>query len=163
MEVVMACWEIEQSLQSLTGNYISKAMKEEVLYGLKFMKEDQLDMDSSRNPESGEDRRVIAPQEACNQIAEVVQEALKKMEMVADEKMRMFKKAHRTLEASELELDEKAREVAELNFSEASCKPIRHIISVAIHTGETNKSCKISNSSTDILRVVGFNIGSMTF
>ncbi|CAL5365712.1 unnamed protein product [Camellia sinensis] len=35
MEVVMACWEIEQSLQSLTGNYISKAMKE-VLYGLKF-------------------------------------------------------------------------------------------------------------------------------
>ncbi|KAI8023454.1 hypothetical protein LOK49_LG03G01012 [Camellia lanceoleosa] len=36
MKVVMACWEIEQSLQSLTGNYISKAMKEEVLYGLKF-------------------------------------------------------------------------------------------------------------------------------
>ncbi|KAI8012627.1 hypothetical protein LOK49_LG06G01614 [Camellia lanceoleosa] len=75
----------------------------------------KLDMDSSRNPESGEDRRVIAPQEACNQIAEVVQEALKKMEMVADEKMRMFKKAHQALEASELELDEKAREVAELN------------------------------------------------
>ncbi|KAI7985361.1 hypothetical protein LOK49_LG14G01700 [Camellia lanceoleosa] len=55
----------------------------------------ELDMDSSRNPESREDRRVIAPQEACNQIAEVVHEALKKMEMVADEKMRMFKKAHR--------------------------------------------------------------------
>ncbi|KAI8031981.1 hypothetical protein LOK49_LG01G02567 [Camellia lanceoleosa] len=71
----------------------------------------ELDMDSSRNPESGEDRRVIAPQEACNQIAEVVQEALKKMEMVADEKMRMFKKAHQALEASELELDEKASEV----------------------------------------------------
>ncbi|KAI7991997.1 hypothetical protein LOK49_LG12G00904 [Camellia lanceoleosa] len=71
----------------------------------------KLDMDSSRNPESGEDRHVTAPQEACNQIAEVVQEALKKMEMVADEKMRMFKKAHQALEASELELDEKAREV----------------------------------------------------
>ncbi|KAI8026121.1 hypothetical protein LOK49_LG02G01364 [Camellia lanceoleosa] len=68
----------------------------------------ELDMDSSRNPESGEDRRVIAPQETCNQIAEVVHEALKKMEMVADEKMRMFKKAHQS-EASELELDEKAR------------------------------------------------------
>ncbi|KAI8003821.1 hypothetical protein LOK49_LG08G02078 [Camellia lanceoleosa] len=73
----------------------------------------KLDMDSSRNPESGEDRRVIAPQEACNQIAEVVQEALKKMKMVADEKMRMFKKAHQALEASELELDEKAREVGD--------------------------------------------------
>ncbi|KAI8032010.1 Condensin complex subunit 2 [Camellia lanceoleosa] len=57
----------------------------------------ELDMYSSRNTESGEDRRVIAPQEACNQIAEVVQEALKKMEMVADEKMRMFKKAHRAI------------------------------------------------------------------
>ncbi|THG04104.1 hypothetical protein TEA_025426 [Camellia sinensis var. sinensis] len=36
-------------------------------------------------------------------------------------------------------------------------------ISVAIHTGETSKSSKISKSSTDILRVVGFNTGSMTF
>ncbi|KAI8005591.1 hypothetical protein LOK49_LG07G01160 [Camellia lanceoleosa] len=49
---------------------------------LNVKKFDELDMDSSRNPESGEDRRVIAPQEACNQIAEVVQEALMKMEMV---------------------------------------------------------------------------------
>ncbi|KAI7987796.1 Protein OBERON 2 [Camellia lanceoleosa] len=83
-------------------------------------------MDSSRNPESGEDRRVIAPQEACNQIAEVVQEALKKMEMVADEKMRMFKKAHQALEASELELDEKAREVVELKSTGYWIGPCNH-------------------------------------
>ncbi|KAI7987794.1 Protein OBERON 2 [Camellia lanceoleosa] len=83
-------------------------------------------MDSSRNRESGEDRRVIAPRRHATKFFEVVQEALKKMEMVADEKMRMFKKAHQALEASELELDEKAREVAELKSTGYWIGPCNH-------------------------------------
>ncbi|CAL5342303.1 unnamed protein product [Camellia sinensis] len=104
-------WKCEELIEKLKGG-----AAESIACRVILMFFQELDMDSSRNPESGEDRRVIAPQEACNQIAEVVQEALKKMEMVADEKMRMFKKAHQALEASELELDEKAREVAELKL-----------------------------------------------
>ncbi|KAJ9176800.1 hypothetical protein P3X46_012077 [Hevea brasiliensis] len=76
----------------------------------------ELEVDSPKSLENGEDGRLIAPQEACNRIAEVVQEAIRKMEMVADEKMRMFKKAHIALEACDRELEEKAKEVTELKL-----------------------------------------------
>ncbi|OMP05870.1 hypothetical protein COLO4_08497 [Corchorus olitorius] len=73
-------------------------------------------MDSPSSLENGEGGRLIAPQEACNRIADVVQEAIRKMEMVADEKMRMFKKARLSLDACERELEDKAKEVAELKL-----------------------------------------------
>lgn len=66
--------------------------------------------------------RLIAPQEACNRIADVVQEAIRKMEMVADEKMRMFKKARTALEACDRELEDKAREAAELKLERQNKK-----------------------------------------
>lgn len=56
----------------------------------------------------------MAPQDACNRIAEVVQETLRKLEIVAEEKMRMFKKARMALETCDRELEDKAKEVAEL-------------------------------------------------
>ncbi|KAF2292396.1 hypothetical protein GH714_021806 [Hevea brasiliensis] len=71
---------------------------------------------SPKSLENGEGGRLIAPQEACNRIAEVVQEATRKMELVADEKMRMFKKARMALEACDRELEEKAKEVTELKL-----------------------------------------------
>ena len=73
-------------------------------------------MDSPTSLENGEGGRLIAPQEACNRIADVVQEAIRKMEMVADEKMRMFKKARLALDACDQELEDKAKEVAELKL-----------------------------------------------
>ncbi|XP_038703661.1 OBERON-like protein isoform X2 [Tripterygium wilfordii] len=76
----------------------------------------ELEVDFPKNVENGEGGRLIAPQEACNRIAEVVQEAVKKMEMVADEKLRMFKKARMALEACDRELEDKAREVTELKL-----------------------------------------------
>lgn len=76
----------------------------------------ELEMDSPKSLENGEGGRLIAPQEACSRIAEVVQEAIRKMEMVADEKMRMFKKARLALEACDRELEDKAREVTELKL-----------------------------------------------
>ncbi|MBA0791225.1 hypothetical protein Gohar_015817 [Gossypium harknessii] len=76
----------------------------------------KLDMDSPTSLENGEGGRLIAPQEACNRIADVVQEAIRKMEMVADEKMRMFKKARLALDACDRELEDKAKEVAELKL-----------------------------------------------
>ncbi|KAF7827362.1 OBERON-like protein [Senna tora] len=76
----------------------------------------ELEVDSPKSLENGESGRLIAPQEACNRIAEVVQEAIRKMELVADEKMRMFKKARMALEACDRELADKAREAAELKI-----------------------------------------------
>ncbi|XVE78329.1 hypothetical protein DITRI_Ditri13aG0136000 [Diplodiscus trichospermus] len=76
----------------------------------------EIDSDSPTSLENGEGGRLIAPQEACNRIADVVQEAIRKMEMVADEKMRMFKKARLSLDACERELEDKAKEVAELKL-----------------------------------------------
>ncbi|OAY66356.1 OBERON-like protein [Ananas comosus] len=76
----------------------------------------ELEIDSPKNTETEDSGRLIAPQEACNRIAEVVQEAVRKMEMVAEEKMRMLKRARLAFEACERELDEKAREVAELKM-----------------------------------------------
>lgn len=73
-------------------------------------------MDMIKNTENDDGGRLIAPQEACNRIAEVVQEAVKKMEMVAGEKLRMYKKAHLSLEACDRELEDKAREVAEIQL-----------------------------------------------
>ncbi|KAK9267091.1 hypothetical protein L1049_009509 [Liquidambar formosana] len=82
----------------------------------------ELEVDPSKNSESEEGRRVIAPPEACNQIAEVVHEAIRKMEVVAEEKMRMFKKARLDLEACDRELEDKAREVAELKMEKQQKK-----------------------------------------
>ena len=66
--------------------------------------------------ENGEGGRLIAPQEACTRIADVVQEAIRKMEIVADEKKRRYKKARMDIEAFEREVEDKAREAAELKL-----------------------------------------------
>lgn len=82
----------------------------------------ELEVDSPKSLENGEAGRLIAPHEACNRIAEVVQEAIRKMEMVADEKMRMFKKARLSLDACDRELEDKAREVTELKMERTKKK-----------------------------------------
>jgi hypothetical protein len=68
----------------------------------------------------GEDAKkmmmMIEPQEACNRIVDVVQEAVAKMEMVAQEKTRALKRARAALEASDKELEEKKRELQELQI-----------------------------------------------
>ncbi|KAK1371021.1 hypothetical protein POM88_037113 [Heracleum sosnowskyi] len=53
-----------------------------------------------------------APQEAFNRIADVVQEVVKKMKMVEEEKLWMVKKARLAVEACDQELKDKARKVA---------------------------------------------------
>lgn len=74
-------------------------------------------MDLISNSENEERGRLIAPQEACNRIAEVVQEAVRKMEMVAEEKMRMYKKACLSVDACDHEIEDKTREVAEMQLN----------------------------------------------
>ncbi|XP_058201294.1 OBERON-like protein [Rhododendron vialii] len=76
----------------------------------------ELDVEPAKNSESEEGGRMIAPQEAFNKIADVVKEAIRKMEMVEEEKMRMVKKARLAVEACDLELKDKAREVATLKM-----------------------------------------------
>ncbi|KAH0908504.1 hypothetical protein HID58_031825, partial [Brassica napus] len=71
----------------------------------------EIELDSAKSFENGS---LIAPQDACTRIAEVVQETLRKMEVVSEEKMRMFKKARMALETCDRELEDKAKEVAEL-------------------------------------------------
>lgn len=76
----------------------------------------ELDIDPLKSQESDEAGRMISPQEAFNKIADVVQEAVRKMEMVAEEKVRMVKKARLAVDACEQELKDKAREVASLKM-----------------------------------------------
>ncbi|XP_073025713.1 OBERON-like protein [Primulina eburnea] len=76
----------------------------------------ELEADSLKNQENEESGRMISPQEAFNRIADVVQEAVKKMENVAEEKLRMVKKARLAVDACEQELKDKAREVAALKM-----------------------------------------------
>ncbi|QHO26456.1 hypothetical protein HN51_023565 [Arachis hypogaea] len=103
------CDDLKEKLK--TGKVDAKAACRAIL-----MVFQELEMDSPKSLENSEGGRLIAPQEACNRIAEVVQEAIRKMEIVADEKMRMFKKARLALEACDRELADKAREAAELKM-----------------------------------------------
>ncbi|THU63455.1 hypothetical protein C4D60_Mb01t15930 [Musa balbisiana] len=102
------CGELIEKLKSGTAESMACRML------LLFFQE--LELDSPKNSENEEVGRLISPQEACNKIAEVVQEAVRKMEMVAEEKMRMFKRARLALEACDRELEDKAREVQELKM-----------------------------------------------
>ncbi|XP_011048942.1 PREDICTED: OBERON-like protein [Populus euphratica] len=104
-------WKCEELIEKMKGGLAESTACRVILM---FFQE--LEVDSPKSLENGEGGRLIAPQEACNRIAEVVQEAIRKMEMVADEKMRMFKKARMALEACDRELEEKAKEVAELKL-----------------------------------------------
>ncbi|TYI20230.1 hypothetical protein ES332_A07G222300v1 [Gossypium tomentosum] len=104
-------WKCEDLLEKMRGGQPESTACRSILI---FFQE--LDMDSPTSLENGEGGRLIAPQEACNRIADVVQEAIRKMEMVADEKMRMFKKARLALDACDRELQDKAKEVAELKL-----------------------------------------------
>ncbi|KAH7365090.1 hypothetical protein KP509_18G008400 [Ceratopteris richardii] len=64
----------------------------------------------------GEDVRIVEPQDACSRIAEVVQEALAKMEKVATERARALKRARAALETSSKELEDKKRELQGLQL-----------------------------------------------
>ncbi|XP_065873383.1 OBERON-like protein [Euphorbia lathyris] len=104
-------WKCDELIDKMKGGLADSTACRVILM---FFQE--LEVDSSKSLENGDGGRLIAPQEACNRIAEVVQEAIRKMEMVADEKMRMFKKARMSLEACDRELEEKAKEVSELKL-----------------------------------------------
>lgn len=104
-------WKCEELIDKMKDG-----VSESVTYKVMLIFFQELDNDPSKNPDIDDGGRLIAPQEACNRIAEVVQETIRKMEMVADEKMRMFKKARMALEACDRELEDKAREVAELKI-----------------------------------------------
>lgn len=60
--------------------------------------------------------KLVEPQEACRRIADVVQEAMVKMEAVAEDKARALKKARLAFETSTRELEDKKTELAELEF-----------------------------------------------
>ncbi|KAK8650826.1 hypothetical protein V6N13_140449 [Hibiscus sabdariffa] len=104
----------------------------------------ELDMESSTSLENGEGGGLVAPQEACNRIADVVQEAIRKMEMVADEKLRMFKKARLALDACERELEEKAKEVAELKLEREKKK---------VQIEELEKIVRLKHAEADMFQL----------
>lgn len=110
-------WKCEELLEKMKGGLLESMACRGILL---FFQE--LEVDSPKSLENGEAGRLIAPHEACNRIAEVVQEAIRKMEMVADEKMRMFKKARLSLEACDRELEDKNREMTELQMERTKKK-----------------------------------------
>ncbi|XP_075669393.1 OBERON-like protein [Castanea sativa] len=105
-------WKCEDLKEKMKSGIVESSIACRAI--LMFFQE--LEADSPKSLENGEGGRLIAPQEACNRIAEVVHEAIRKMEMVADEKMRMYKKARMSLDACDREIEDKAREVTELKL-----------------------------------------------
>ncbi|CAB4274486.1 unnamed protein product [Prunus armeniaca] len=105
---------------------------------------EELEVDSPKSLENGESGRLIAPQEACNRIAEVVQEAIRKMEMVADEKMRMYKKARMAVEACDRELQDKGREVQELKLERQKKK---------VQIEELEKIVRLKHAEADMFQL----------
>lgn len=103
-------WKSEELLERLKdgadGSNVCKEMQ-------RFFQE--LETEDTKEYE-GEDAKMIEPQEACTRIAEVVQEAIGKMDTVAEEKARALKKARLTLEACDKEMEEKKRELQDLQF-----------------------------------------------
>lgn len=104
-------WKCEELIDKLNAGVAEPTACKAILM---FFQE--LEGDPAKSQESEEGGRLIAPQEAFNKIADVVQEAIRKMEMVAEEKMRMVKKARLAVEACDQELKDKTREVAALQM-----------------------------------------------
>lgn len=111
---------------------------------MKYLLYEELEVDSPKSLENGESGRLIAPQEACNRIAEVVHEAIRKMEMVADEKMRMYKKARMAVEACDRELQDKAREVQELKMERQKKK---------VQIEELEKIVRLKHAEADMFQL----------
>ncbi|KAE8701943.1 Protein OBERON 2 [Hibiscus syriacus] len=110
-------WKCEDLLEKMRGGLAESAACRSILV---FFQE--LGLDSPTSLEYVEGGPLIAAQDACNRIADAVQEAIRKMEMVADEKTRLFKKARLSLDACERELEDKAKEVAELKLERQKMK-----------------------------------------
>ncbi|KAL0817546.1 hypothetical protein Bca101_073990 [Brassica carinata] len=94
-------------------NKIKGGLAEATAAKLLLMFFQEIEVDS---PKSLENEGMIAPQDACNRIAEVVKQTLRKMEIVGEEKTRMYNKALLGLEECEREMEEKAKEVSELKL-----------------------------------------------
>ena len=60
------------------------------------------------------DSKVLDRKQVCERVAEVVREAIAKLEGVAEEKASFVKKARSTLEASDRELKDKKEELTDL-------------------------------------------------
>lgn len=102
-------WKCEDLIQKITSGFSEKTACKAILM---FFQEPELEFSMASVKEEG--GRLLVPQEACSRLAEVVREASKKMEMVAEQKMRLCKKARLAFEASDRELANKVREVEEL-------------------------------------------------
>ncbi|KAL0560573.1 hypothetical protein IC582_000982 [Cucumis melo] len=105
-------WKCEELKEKIKNGALESAAACKAI--LMFFQENETD--SMGSIENGEGGRLAAPQEACNRIAEVVQEVIKKMEIVANEKMRSWKKARMDVEAFNREVDDKAKEAAEIKL-----------------------------------------------
>eukprot|EP00249_Psilotum_nudum_P010639 c22670_g1_i1 orf=293-2119(-) len=103
-------WKSEELLERLkSGAEVSTVCKEMQRFFQELEAEEPKDF-------GGDEVKIIEPQEACSRIAEVVQEAVAKMEAVAEEKARALKRARLALDACDRELEEKRKDLAELQF-----------------------------------------------
>eukprot|EP00249_Psilotum_nudum_P019709 c27378_g1_i1 orf=472-2232(+) len=101
-------WKSEELLERLESGADNSNICKEVQ---RFF-QDLEDEDDERL--EGKEVKMIGSQEACNQIAALVQEAVGKMEGAAEEKAHALKKTQVALEVCDKELKEKKREVAEV-------------------------------------------------
>ncbi|KAH7365467.1 hypothetical protein KP509_18G029700 [Ceratopteris richardii] len=101
-------WKSEELLERLKGGLDSTTACKEIQEFFTGLEKDEDQSNGYVN--------IIDHQEACARIAEVVQEAVTKIEEVSDEKVRAAKRARATLEACEKELEDKKLALREMQF-----------------------------------------------
>lgn len=102
-------WKLEELLERLKGGLDARTACNDIQQF--FAELEKGDVKACE----GQDANLIEPHDACARIAEVVHEAVTKMEAVADEKVRALKRARLTLEACDKELEEKKLELQDLH------------------------------------------------
>lgn len=104
------CWKSQEVLEKMkTGLDTSTAIKE-MLY---FFQEAEIAESKDVDRDSG---KVLDRKQVCDRVAEVVREAIAKIEGVAEEKAAFVKKARSALESSDRELKDKKQELTELQY-----------------------------------------------
>ncbi|KAI5078747.1 hypothetical protein GOP47_0006418 [Adiantum capillus-veneris] len=103
-------WKLEELLGRLKGGLDTRTACNEIQQLFAELEKDDKEACESQYT------NLIEPHEACARIAEVVDEAVMKIEVVADEKVRALKRAHITLEACDKELEEKRLELQEMQM-----------------------------------------------
>ncbi|KAG0585232.1 hypothetical protein M758_3G269000 [Ceratodon purpureus] len=104
------CWKSQEVLEKMKNGLDTNSAIKEMLY---FFQEAE---NAETKDLDRDDSKILDRKQVCERVAEVVREAIAKIEGVAEEKAAFVKKARSALEASDRELKDKKQELADLEY-----------------------------------------------